>query len=95
MTPLPDNKEKGTDLELSEGSATCTIGADVNAASQAPVLAKSFNLFSACATGITTGNAWAVLGGGIVCICLLSPLASLLTNLGCIALQWRSSGSDI
>lgn len=31
-----------------------------------PVLAKSFNLFSACATGITTGNAWAVLGGGIV-----------------------------
>ncbi|KAJ5213633.1 hypothetical protein N7449_000802 [Penicillium cf. viridicatum] len=31
-----------------------------------PVLAKSFNLFSACATGITTGNAWAVLGGGII-----------------------------
>ncbi|KAJ5356297.1 Amino acid/polyamine transporter I [Penicillium concentricum] len=31
-----------------------------------PVLAKSFNLLSACATGITTGNAWAVLGGGII-----------------------------
>lgn len=60
-----DNKEKAYDIESSQCSAT--VEADVNTASQTPVLAKSFNLFSACATGITTGNAWAVLGGGIVC----------------------------
>lgn len=30
------------------------------------VLGRSFNLLSACATGITTGNSWAVLGAGIV-----------------------------
>lgn len=31
-----------------------------------PVLGRNFDLISACATGITTGNSWAVLGGGIV-----------------------------
>lgn len=31
-----------------------------------PALGKSFDLLSACATGIVTGNSWAVLGGGIV-----------------------------
>ncbi|KAJ9493192.1 hypothetical protein VN97_g11 [Penicillium thymicola] len=55
-------KEDAGDLESSiqgsmkEGTETAA----------APVLAKSFNLFSACATGITTGNAWAVLGGVII-----------------------------
>ncbi|KAL3473166.1 amino acid/polyamine transporter I [Aspergillus californicus] len=39
---------------------------DVVAGYQTHVLPKSFNLLSACATGITTGNAWAVLGGGII-----------------------------
>lgn len=39
---------------------------EVNLGSKTPVLAKSFNLLSACATGIITRNAWAVLGGGIV-----------------------------
>ena len=31
-----------------------------------PVLEKKFNLLSACATGITTGNTWTALGGAIV-----------------------------
>ncbi|CAK7234802.1 hypothetical protein SBRCBS47491_009072 [Sporothrix bragantina] len=30
------------------------------------VMSRSFNLLSACATGITTGNSWAVLGAGII-----------------------------
>ncbi|EMD96311.1 hypothetical protein COCC4DRAFT_55832 [Bipolaris maydis ATCC 48331] len=34
--------------------------------SEGPALARTFNLLSACATGITTGNSWAVLGAGIV-----------------------------
>lgn len=63
------NKEKNYDVESSQCSAT--VEADVNIASQTPVLPKSFNLLSACATGITTGNAWAVLGGGIVCSILI------------------------
>lgn len=61
-----DNTGKCSDIESSQCSATGAVEADINVASQTPVLAKSFNLFSACATGITTGNAWAVLGGGIV-----------------------------
>lgn len=52
------------------------IDAEVNIGSQTPVLAKSFNLLSACATGITTGNAWAVLGGGIVSSLAISPTSS-------------------
>lgn len=70
-----DNKEKNYDVESSQCSAT--VEADVNIVSQTPVLAKSFNLFSACATGITTGNAWAVLGGGIVCSRLLPKYTCL------------------
>lgn len=38
------------------------------------VLTRNFNLVSACATGITTGNSWAVLGAGIVCIMLKTSL---------------------
>ncbi|ERS98801.1 hypothetical protein HMPREF1624_03991 [Sporothrix schenckii ATCC 58251] len=30
------------------------------------VLGRNFNLLSACATGVTTGNSWAVLGAGII-----------------------------
>lgn len=56
-------KEK-LDLECSTQHSTGE--ADVNISGHAPELERSFNLFSACATGITTGNAWAVLGGGIV-----------------------------
>lgn len=52
----------GGDLESSLQGSTKEVTDTV----VTPVLAKSFNLFSACATGITTGNAWAVLGGGIV-----------------------------
>lgn len=66
MTNLPA-KEKVVDLEAScLRSLTDTDNLDLHVASSSPVLAKSFNLFSACSTGITTGNAWAVLGGAIV-----------------------------
>lgn len=33
---------------------------------EAPVIPKTFNLLSACTTGITTGATWALLGGSIV-----------------------------
>lgn len=58
------NKEKT--LDASSQHSVKDVEAELNLGSQAPVLAKSFNLLSACATGMTTGNAWAVLGGGIV-----------------------------
>jgi hypothetical protein len=38
----------------------------INVSGHVPVLEKEFNLFSACATGITTGNTWTALGGAIV-----------------------------
>lgn len=60
--------DKGLGLaEPNKHLSESDVDAEVNIGSQTPVLAKSFNLLSACATGITTGNAWAVLGGGIVC----------------------------
>lgn len=61
------NKEKTPGLEASSQNSGADVEAELNVGIQAPVLAKSFNLLSACATGMTTGNAWAVLGGGIVC----------------------------
>lgn len=60
-----NQKDKMSGLEMSQ-HPIADVEADLNLGSQTPVLAKSFNLFSACATGMTTGNAWAVLGGGIV-----------------------------
>ncbi|KAJ5666166.1 uncharacterized protein N7477_008614 [Penicillium maclennaniae] len=66
MTTLPA-KEKAADLEASSPYSVADVDTlDVNVASSSIVLTKSFNLFSACATGITTGNAWAVLGGAII-----------------------------
>ncbi|RJE19122.1 choline transport protein [Aspergillus sclerotialis] len=55
-------KAKGeNDLE------TCDVAkAEINPSGHAQELGRSFNLLSACSTGITTGNAWAVLGGGII-----------------------------
>jgi hypothetical protein len=38
----------------------------INVSGHVPVLEKEFNLLSACATGITTGNTWTALGGAIV-----------------------------
>jgi hypothetical protein len=66
MMNLPA-KEKVADLEASSArSLTDTGNLGFHVASSSPALEKSFNLFSACSTGITTGNAWAVLGGAIV-----------------------------
>ncbi|KAJ5594804.1 uncharacterized protein N7459_001012 [Penicillium hispanicum] len=59
-------KEKAGDMETFSGPSEMDIEADLTFGNQTPVLKKSFNLFSACATGMTTGNAWAVLGGGII-----------------------------
>lgn len=55
-------KEMAGDLESSDAAK-----AEINVSGHTSELGKSFNLLSACSTGITTGNAWAVLGGGIVC----------------------------
>lgn len=54
-------KEKVDDLESPD-----VAKAEINVSGHAQELGRSFNLLSACSTGITTGNAWAVLGGGIV-----------------------------
>jgi choline transport protein len=65
MTDSP--AEKGGDLECSPQHSKAEVAeVEVTVAGHAPELGRSFNLLSACATGITTGNAWAVLGGGIV-----------------------------
>lgn len=58
------NKEKMGEFDSS--SQHSKVDVELNVGTHDPVLAKSFNLLSACATGMTTGNAWAVLGGGIV-----------------------------
>jgi choline transport protein len=39
---------------------------EVNVSGHVPVLPKRFNLLSAIATGIITGNTWTALGGAIV-----------------------------
>ncbi|OJJ53815.1 hypothetical protein ASPSYDRAFT_161834 [Aspergillus sydowii CBS 593.65] len=57
--------EKNEHVESAPNSVVDISKGDINA-NQTPVIPKSFNLLSACATGITTGNAWAVLGGGII-----------------------------
>lgn len=78
--------------ESAPNSVADVTEGDINNADQTPVLPKSFNLLSACATGITTGNAWAVLGGGIVCqhsSCQGSP--SLANRTDRISLQRRPS----
>lgn len=62
----PPEIEKNEHVESAPNSVADISKGDINA-NQTPVIPKSFNLLSACATGITTGNAWAVLGGGIVC----------------------------
>lgn len=54
------NADPSIHYEMTEGDKIDATG------SQAPVLPKSFNLLSACTTGITTGNTWALLGGSIV-----------------------------
>ncbi|KAH8897155.1 amino acid transporter [Thozetella sp. PMI_491] len=46
-----------------------------------PTLARNFNLISACTTGITTGNSWAVLGGGIVRARIKLPSYNALVSL--------------
>jgi choline transport protein len=60
-------KEKGGDLEAASPNQELQGSEiEVSVANHTPVLEQSFGLISACATGITTGNSWAVLGGGIV-----------------------------
>lgn len=63
MASIQDEK---TDLESVKYSTSDVDEAEVNVSGHTQALGRSFNLLSACATGITTGNAWAVLGGGIV-----------------------------
>lgn len=75
------NEEKMLRLKASSQHSGADIEAELNLGTQAPVLAKSFNLLSACATGMTTGNAWAVLGAAIVSdLHTLSTLTSMNTD---------------
>ncbi|KAJ5666161.1 uncharacterized protein N7477_008609 [Penicillium maclennaniae] len=65
------NSNSGFKEKSDNDGALCQLSmtdveAELNHGSQTPVLAKTFNLLSACTTGMTTGNVWAVLGGGIV-----------------------------
>ena len=72
------------------------LEAELSHGSQTPVLAKSFNLLSACTTGMTTGNVWAVLGGGIVCdFLVLRDATWTANNLGHLPLQRWSSRRHI
>lgn len=68
------DSEKGSDLKSSsvvqEPQLDLAEGDLVLEGVNGAVLARNFNLVSACATGITTGNSWAVLGAGIVRIIL-------------------------
>jgi len=52
----------------SEVLSGADIHKEVNVSGHVPVLEKKFNLLSACATGVTTGNTWTALGGAIVSI---------------------------
>lgn len=70
--------EKNEHVESAPNSVVDISKGDINA-NQTPVIPKSFNLLSACATGITTGNSWAVLGGGIVCESV-HPLPALINR---------------
>lgn len=63
---MNETRNKENTPDVSSQHSVKDVEAEFNLGSQIPVLAKSFNLLSACATGMTTGNAWAVLGGGIV-----------------------------
>ncbi|CAK7234935.1 hypothetical protein SCUCBS95973_009101 [Sporothrix curviconia] len=63
-----DPEKRGEDFKaapLPEASSG-NISESLQDVSHGLVLDRSFNLLSACATGITTGNSWAVLGAGII-----------------------------
>lgn len=63
------DSEKGPEQKSSTHSQHSTADfaqGELVLVSEGPALARTFNLLSACATGITTGNSWAVLGAGIV-----------------------------
>jgi hypothetical protein len=58
--------EKDSEPKLSPVSPVDVSDGELILVADGPVLGRNFDLISACATGITTGNSWAVLGGGIV-----------------------------
>ena len=58
-------EKNGGDSPSSDHQEVTDVG-KVDGDSNTPVLEKNFSLFAACSIGLTTGNAWAVLGGGIV-----------------------------
>jgi hypothetical protein len=87
-----DSTEKGAVFKT---PATPDKAADVDISRSTPVLEKRFNLLSACATGITTGNTWTALGGAIVRSVALLLQPPKLTLPDCLTLQWRASWNYI
>lgn len=63
LTEKFEDAKSSSRNQVSDGSEI-----EIGVADNTPALGKSFSLLSACSTGITTGNSWAVLGGGIVSI---------------------------
>ncbi|EHK17942.1 uncharacterized protein TRIVIDRAFT_44901 [Trichoderma virens Gv29-8] len=61
-----DSTEKGAVFETPVNAVTPVNTTNVDITRSTPVLEKRFNLLSACATGITTGNTWTALGGAII-----------------------------
>jgi choline transport protein len=62
MNMLHDKEEKHS-LEAPDSEG---IGEVINASGHKQELKRQFGLLSICSVGITTGNAWAALGGSIV-----------------------------
>ena len=65
LTDSEKGPEQKSDAHSQHSTADFAQG-ELVLVSEGPALARNFNLLSACATGITTGNSWAVLGAGIV-----------------------------
>lgn len=65
LTVLEKGPEQKSNAHSQHSTADFAEG-EIVLVSNGPTLARNFNLLSACATGITTGNSWAVLGAGIV-----------------------------
>ncbi|UKZ79971.1 hypothetical protein TrVFT333_007735 [Trichoderma virens FT-333] len=61
-----DSTEKGAVFETPVNPVSPVNTTNVDITRSTPVLEKRFNLLSACATGITTGNTWTALGGAII-----------------------------
>lgn len=72
MASKTDKEKQDATANAEDNGGDVGDGIVVNASGHKQELDRNFGLFSICAVGIVTGNAWAALGGSIVGISIFS-----------------------